>query len=336
VSTNPPTQQQNVHLDHIPHGVPKTQPSPHHTDAHSRHQAKRQGQGPVAAAPVQQVSTPVAPRPMDDSDLDDERLAEGLFEFELQVLSFWFMALTSFDKVLTSSTSASASPHFAQAVFEMFEEKVLGELAKEAHADLVIDAFKAIIDEGERAKAAMASVALRDFYTSHVTAIANAQRQLTSEKQLFVQNVKNTSEQLLRNDPDQYGMFRLALMEHYQDAEGRLKASTQESLFSSLSSEWVRQYADADIKLQIWEDDLSVFGVHIDTPDGDQVAEGLQQMNADYWHMKVPRVYAFYERGGNNWPAGYVRVDAHNHLVNLPTEQAGNYRQVYTRLESKG
>ena len=330
MSTNPAAQDQDVHLAH---GAPKTQPSPHHHEARARHEAKRQGPAP-SAPPAQQVSSP--PAKLQDADLDDERLAEGLFEFELQVLNFWFMALTSFDKVLTSATSASASPHFAQAVFEMFEEKVLGELAKEAHADVVIDAFKALIDEGERAKTAMASVALRDFYTSHVTAIANAQRQLTGEKPLFVQNVKNTSEQLQRNDPDQYGMFRMSLFEHFQDAERRLQTSTQESLFSSLSSEWVRQYADADIKLQIWEDDLSVFGVHIDTRDGDQVAEGLQQVNADYWHMQVPRVYAYYERGGNGWPSGYVRVDANNHLVNLPAEQTGNYRQVYARLESKG
>ncbi len=320
----------SVHVGHLPHGGPKTQPSPHHHDTHAQHQAKRQSQAP-AIATAQAVATP--PHQATDADLDDERLAEGIFEFELQILSFWFMALTSFDKVLTSSTRAAAAPHFAEAIFDMFEDKVLGEFAKETKADMVIDAFKAIIAEGERAKAALASVTLRDFYTTHVQAIANAQSQLTQEKQLFVQSVKNRSEQLQRDDPDEYGMFRMGLLDHYQQADTRLKTSTQESLFSGLSSEWIRQYVDADILLKIWEDDLSVFGVTIDAPDGEQIAEELQQIRANYWHMKVTRVYAFYLReGGNGYPASYVRVDSSNRLINVPAEQDGQYRHYYDRL----
>ena len=213
-----------------------------------------------------------------DTDLDDERLAAGIFEFELQILSFWFMALTSFDKVLTSSTQQRTSPHFAEAVFDMFEEKVLGELAKETKADLVIDAFKAIIQEGERAKAAMTSVSLRDFYTSHVQAIASAESELTQEKELFVQTVKNRSEKLIRDDPDEYGMFRMGLLDHYQEADARLKTATQEQLFSALSTEWINQYQDAEIMIKIWEDDLSVFGVEVAAPDGEQIADELQKV----------------------------------------------------------
>jgi hypothetical protein len=329
MSDNPPTP---VHLEHLQHRGPATQPSVHHHEAHAQHLAKRQGQSP-AVAPAQAVTPPL--RQAQDTDLSDAQLAEGIFDFELQILQFWFMALTSFDKVLTSSTRAAAAPHFAEAVFEMFEEKVLGEFAKETHSDIVIDAFKAIIKEGDRAKAALTSVNLRDFYTSHVQAIAHAEAELTHGKQLFVQTVTARSEQLIRDDPDAYGMFRMGLFEHYQEADARLKTSTQEGLFSALSTEWIRQYVDADIKLQIWEDDLSVFGVHIDAPDGEQIAEELQQVHADYWHMKVTRVYAFYERGGNGWPAGYVRVDANNRMINLAAEQTGNYRQVHQRLASQ-
>jgi hypothetical protein len=335
MSSNPPTP---VHVQHLAHGGPKTQPSPHHHEAHAQHLAKRQGQGPTAApapAPAQPVTGP--PRQAQDADLDDERLAAGIFEFELQILSFWFMALTSFDKVLTSSTDSATSPHFAEAVFDMFEEKVLGELAKEAKADLVIDAFKAIIQEGERAKAAMTSVKLRDFYTSHVHAIASAESELTQEKERFVQTVKNRSEQLIRDDPDEYGMFRMGLLEHYQDADTRLKSATQEQLFSELSTEWINQYQNADIKIRIWEDDLSVFHVEVDAPDGEQIADELQKAGVNYWHLKVPRQYAFYERGGNNWPSGLVQVDAANRLINPPADLAtgGNYRKVYERLSSQ-
>jgi hypothetical protein len=333
MSSNPPVP---VHVQHLPHGGPKTQPSPHHHEAHAQHLAKRQGPSP-AAAPVQ--AQPVAPLTQADREagLDDEKLAAGIFEFELHILSFWFMALTSFDKVLTSSTNSGASPHFAEAVFDMFEEKVLGELAKEAKADLVIDAFKAIIEEGERAKAAMTSVKLRDFYTSHVHAIAGAESELTRGKELFVQNVKDRSEKLMRDDPDEYGMFRMGLLEHYQDAEARLKTATQEQLFSALSTEWISQYQDADIKIRIWEDDLSVFHVEVDAPDGEQIADELQKAGVNYWHLKVPRQYAFYERGGNNWPSGLVQVDAANRLINPPADlaQGGNYRKVYERLASQ-
>jgi hypothetical protein len=329
MSSNPPTP---VHVQHLQHGGPKTQPSAHHHEAHAQHLAKRQGQSP-AATPAQPVTAPL--RAAQETDLDDEKIAAAIFEFELQILSFWFMALTSFDKVLTSSTRAAAAPHFAEAVFDMFEEKVLGEFAKATKADLVIDAFKAIIKEGDRAKAALTSVNLRDFYTSHVKAIAAAESELTQEKELFVQTVKDRSEQLLRNDPDEYGMFRMGLLEHYQEADARLKTATQEELFSGLSTEWIRQYQDADIKLQIWEDDLSVYGVHIDAPDGEQIAEELQQAGVNFWHMKVTRVYAFYERGGNGWPSGYVRVDANNRLINIPAEQTGDYRKVYERLGSQ-
>ncbi len=331
MSDNPPPP---AHLQHLQHGGPKTQPSVHHQQAHAQHIAKRQGQMSAAApAPAPAVTAP--PRQAGDSDLDDERLAAGIFEFELQILSFWFMALTSFDKVLTSSTRASAAPHFAEAVFEMFEEKVLGEFAKATKSDLVIDAFKAIIKEGDRARAAMTSANLRDFYTSHVQAIASAETELTHGKELFVQTVKNRSEQLMREDPDSYGMFRMDLLEHYQEADARLQATTQEELFSDLTTQWMRQYQDTDIKVKIWEDDLSVFGVEVDAPDGEQIAEELQQVGVNLWHMKVTRQYAFYERGGNGWPSGLVHVDANNHLINSQAAlaQGGNFRQVYERLQ---
>lgn len=331
MSDNPPAP---AHLEHLQHGVPKTQPSVHHHEAHAQHLAKRQG--PSQAAP-QAPAVTAPPREAQDADLNDENLARSIFAFELQILSFYFMALTSFDKVVTSSTNAAAAPHFAEAVFEMFEEKVLGEFAKATKADLVVDAFKAIIKEGERAKAAMTSVNLRDFYTSHVQAIATAESELTQQEGLFVTTVMMRSEQLLRDDPDEYGMFRMGLFEHYEEARGRLQTSSQEELFSGLSTEWISQYQDAEIKIKIWEDDLSVFGVEVDAPDGEQIAEELQRLNTDYWHMKVARQYAFYERGGNGWPAGIVVVDANNRLNNpaAPLAQGGNYRQVYERLRSR-
>jgi hypothetical protein len=53
MSDNPPT----GHIDHLQHGGPKTQPSPHHATAHAQHLAKRQS----GAAPTSQAAAASQP-----------------------------------------------------------------------------------------------------------------------------------------------------------------------------------------------------------------------------------------------------------------------------------
>jgi hypothetical protein len=323
-----------VHVPHLTHAGPTTQPNPHHANSHAAHQAKRNTQGAAPAAPAQSAVT--NERRLTDADLDDDRLATGIIESELQIVTFWFMALTSFDKVLTSSTRESANAHFGDAIFDVFAEKVLGSFAEATGADDVFDVFKGIIAEADRAKAAATSADLRDFYTSHTTAIARVEAQLTDGKQLFIQSAKNRSERLQRDNPDEYGMFRMELMQRYTDAEQRLRTSTQESLFSALTEQWLAGAAGSEIFINIYDDNLEVFKVEVHAPDGDQIGEQLAAIHANYWHLKVPRVYAYYKRhGGNGFPAGYVRVDAQNRLTNSPAEDNHDFRQVYARLSEQ-
>jgi hypothetical protein len=270
-------------------------------------------------------------------DLDDGTLALGIFRYEALILSHWKYALDSFDKVLVSESQKAAHPDFAQAVLKVFEEKVLGEFVAKSHAGFVFGALGAVVNEAERAKAAQTSVALRDFYVSHVTAIANLETSLAVQQDTFIQQVKATLEHLLATDLNSYGMLRMDIMALHQDVENRLMSSTQETLFELLSTEWIDQSPASDLKIRIWEDDLSVWGWKVDAPKGDQIADRLAQHGgADVWHMRVPKYIACYERGGNGWPLTVVRLDADNTLVNLPGEQDARYKQVYARLQSKG
>jgi hypothetical protein len=297
--------------------------------------------GHVAAA---FTSAATATATADASESEDTDLANGIIDYELEILVQWKAALDSFNEVIESDTEKAAKVDFNKALFKVFSEKVLGAFAKDAKATLVIDVLKGLVGEAERAQNAQKSVAFRDFYTTHQTHIANVHKELVLKKRGFVAGIRNEADRLLRNDPNSYGMLRMELMELYQDAERRLQTATQEALFSELSAEWIRLGAafsrpaavQGEIFIRVNESDLSVVGVDIKAPDGDKLLEQLtkQPGGMDVWNMQAPKViiYMHPTKGAD----GYVRLDAANRLANLPAEQDGKYKQRYARLTANG
>lgn len=282
---------------------------------------------------VAHAFTPTA----DSSEFEDTELASSIFQYELAILRQWKAALDSFHVVIKSETQAAAKPDFAGALLKVFGEKVLGKAISEFKAGIVFDALKAVVGEAERAKNAAKSVAFRDFYTTHQTHIANMDKELVTHQPVFVAAVRKEAERLLRNDPNAYGMLRMEIMDMYQDAERRLQTATQESLFAELSAEWVSGNVSTggEIRIRVHED-LTVIDVKIIAPDGDKLVEQLTQQpgGMDVWHMHAPKLITYMDAGGNN--SGWVRLDAGNHLANLPAEQDGKYKKRYEQLIAHG
>lgn len=294
---------------------------------------------------AQWVTAAVAAAPAGPADFEDTDLADAIVRYELGILRQWKAALDSFNEVMESETSKSAQPEFATALAKVFGEKVLGDFAKAAKAELVVSLLKGLVGEAGRAQNASKSVAFRDFYTGHVTHIANVDKELEMQKAPFVAGVRREADQLLHRDPDSYGMLRMELMELYQDVEHRYRTATQEALFEELSAEWTRLSVNhfawhaeeaSEIRVQLKDSDLSVIGVTIEAPDGDKLVDQLtrQPGGMHVWTMKAPKLFIFTDEREN--AIGYVRVDAANRLANLPAEQDSHYRRRYERLAAHG
>jgi hypothetical protein len=335
-----------AHADHAEHAVQagsvsedgqwrwdgtQWQPAEHHVDHHAGHQVEQHHADVEGFA---DAFTPTA----DSSEFEDTELANSIFQYELAILRQWKAALDSFHVVIKSETQAAAKPDFAGALLKVFGEKVLGKAISEFKAGIVFDALKGLVSEAERARNAAKSVAFRDFYTTHQTHIANLDKDLVTTQPVFVAAVRREAERLLRNDPNSYGMLRMEIMDLYQDAERRLASVTQESLFAELSAEWVSGNVSqgGEIRIRIHEADLSVIDVKITAPDGDKLVEQLTQQpgGMDVWHMHAPKLITYMDAGGNN--SGWVRLDAGNHLANLPAEQDGKYKKRYEQLIAHG
>jgi hypothetical protein len=288
----------------------------------------------------QGVIEPTSPAGADAREEDE--LANGYVAYELGIIRQWQYALSAFDSVMHSETQKSASPDFAKAVLNVFEERILGALATATHAELVIGSLKAVVEEADRAKAASVSVALRDFYVRHLADLSEVDSRLTIAQEKMPGEVKATAARLVGSgEADQYLAFRTALIALHDDAQARHQRATLDSLFDELSVEWINQAVsdpkfDVAIMIRIWERDLSVIDFTVEGPDGDKLQEHLaaQRGGIDLWTLKVPRVVAYYQ-GSDDYP-GWVRLDKNNHLVNLPAEETGNYKQVYERLQSQG
>lgn len=291
------------------------------------------------------LAAPVAPAAQDGRD--EAELAAGYLVFELAILRHWHYALGEFDKVMVSETQEAAKPHFAAAIAAMFGEKILGVLAEVTHADLVIGALKAVLDEGERAKAAEVSVALRDFYSKHIHTISEMDKKLTDAQadDKFVQEVRQKTATLLADgDADGYLAYRTGLIALHDDAAARHQGASQDAFYDALSAEWMNQSVndpkyDVAIKIRILQGDLSVLDFTVEGPDGDKLTEhlGAQDGGVDLWALPVPRSIAYYVRDGD-WPSGWVHVDAANRLIDSPAEQnvSPGFKEVYDRLRAQG
>jgi len=275
---------------------------------------------------------------------EEAALANGYVNAERTILQNWQRALMDFDKTMTSSTSAETKPDFAGAVLKVFEDKVLGELTKATHSELVIGTLKAVVEASEKAKAASVSVALRDFFHQHLTAITEMDAKFFDAQESFAGETSAKAAGLLADgNADGYAAFRANLIALHDDAAARVHLPL-DAYVNDLAVEWMTQsikepYYDVAIHIRILESDLSVLDFKIDGPDGDKLTEhlGAERGGVDLWALKVPRSIAYYEHDGE-YPAGWVHIDAANRLIESAAEQnvSRNYKQVYERLHAQG
>jgi hypothetical protein len=275
---------------------------------------------------------------------EEADLANGYVDAERTILQKWRDALNDFQVTMTSSTSAETKPDFAGAVLKVFGEKVLGELTKATHSELVIGTLKAVVEASEKAKAASVSVALRDFFHQHLTAISELDAKFFDAKEKFAGETRAKAAGLLADgNADGYAAFRANLISLHDDAATRVHLPL-DAYVNDLAVQWMSQsikddHYDVAIHIRILEGDLSVLDFKIDGPDGDKLTEhlGAERGGVDLWALKVPRSIAYYAKDGE-YPAGYVHLDAANRLIESAAEQnvSRNYKQVYERLRSQG
>lgn len=279
------------------------------------------------------------------SESEDAEIAGAVVDLELAILRHWKSALDSFNEVMESETSDSAKPKFAEAMLDVFAEKVLGSLGEDSKSTFVFSLLKGALAEGRRAMQAERSVRFRDFYTQHVGKLDKLDAALADGRLGFVTAVRVEGERLLRDNPDSYGMLRLELVDMHDEVRARHAAATPEALFALLSAEWTRQSVNkiswnaseaAEIRVRIRETDLSIVDVKINAPDGDKLVDHMsgQDGGMDIWHMQAPKLIMFLDKGSS--VVGYVRLDAANQLTNLPAEQDAHYRKRYQRLVDAG
>lgn len=219
---------------------------------------------------------PLAPMPpaLPAAGMKDEEIAAEIMDKQLAILEGWRTALTSFDKVMTSSSDSEATPDFQKVVVGYFADKLLGWME-----DKVFDSIPgggdlkaiggALAAEAKRAQAAGASATLRDFIVQHVTAVGKLIQAVLTQRQGFVSAVRAQREAVEAPRPapkaaskagkagaghkkgqavlveptkedDDYAMMRMVLMDTLARVDAVLKVSTPEALFRVLSEEWVR------------------------------------------------------------------------------------------------
>ena len=313
--------------------------------AHMHHESEHQGEAydqefHVAAAPVTATGQ--------DGRGEDE-LATGYVNAQLGTLRQWQYALLDFDKVMVSQTQAATHPDFAGAVVKMFQDKVLGyalgAIPGAAHADLVFGALKAVVEAGEKAKAASVSVALRDFYHQHLATMSEMDKHLVHAQEHFAPQMRGKAASLVADGKaDEYLAFRAGLIALHDDAVARLQAGSLDAYVDALSAQWMNQSIkqpryEVAIHIRILQSDLSVLGFKIDGPDGDKLTEhlGAQSGGINLWTLAVPRSIAYYGHDGQ-YPAGWVHLDQTNRLIDTPAEQglSPGHREVYARLHAQG
>jgi hypothetical protein len=275
---------------------------------------------------------------------EDAELSNGYVNAERTILQKWRDALNDFQVTMTSSTTAETKPDFAGAVLKVFEEKVLGELTKATHSELVIGTLKAVVEASEKAKAASVSVALRDFFHQHLSAISEMDAHFFDAQEKFAGEMGAKAARLLTDgDADGYAAFRAELIALHDDAAARVHQPL-DAYVNDLAVQWMSQsvkdpHYDVAIHIRILESDLSVLDFKIDGPDGDKLTEhlGAERGGIDLWALKVPRSIAYYVHDGE-FPHGTVHLDAANRLIESPAEQntSPGYQHVYERLHGQG
>jgi hypothetical protein len=340
-------------------------------------------QSGAGAATVQRDPLPEAaadPVPVPDvepvaaAEKTDEELANGIMDTQLAILEGWDAALGNFDKVLSSSSDEESKPDFQKAIAGFFEEKVMSGIVSLANVPGAGDAFALfgkLVDESKRAAAAGESASLRDFVVRHRTAVGKLKQMVLSLKDDFVARVRKTREAMeaadraadaarktkrgrnrgaqvtMRTDAatDAYGMMRMALVDGLEAADARLKGSSPEALFRTLSESWIRQqtvgigmgYRTQAVVIVKLDPKHQLKEAHIQGTGGQKIAEQLLKDSpdgVDVFNLHVTRRFVLYAENG--WPSAILELDPEGRNLNRGSYAEGDSGGLHQFLLANG
>ena len=285
------------------------------------HVVQQQGASAVAASTVQREPVSTADLPstpavaeqakgMAGAAMDDDVLAGGVIDLQLNILDGWDGALAIFDKVLTSKSDKEANTNFADAITKFAGETLLEEIGKlteplagelkefiPAPVGTTIKFVMAMNEEAKRAREAKESATLRDFYDTYKAAITSLRQNTRGLRAPFIQTVKNvlqgmviaedpghkTGKMMTSNAAFVYSTMRENLVDAYAALSAQADASTTDQIFRKLSEEWIRTSEHRDVfgneskaLLEIFVNpDYTIKRAHVQGSGGQKIAEEL-------------------------------------------------------------
>ncbi len=308
------------------------------------------------------------PDTMAPTGMNDEDIAAAIMDKQDAILRGWQTALQVFDKVMTSSADAEATPNFQKVVLGYFTDKVMGALIKHTPGASELDALvKALSAEAARAATASASATLRDFVVQHAQAIGKVMQIVLSQRQGFISAIHARREAYeagskARPAPkgakpgkgvmvdstkadDDYAMMRMALLDTLSAVDAALARSNSEALFRVLSEEWVRSAkvsvgmgvkVSATVVIRL-NQSYGIIDAHIRGSGGQKLAEQLLKDSpdgVDVFGLKAPRTILL--MADNGWPEITLSLDANNHDTSTGSFGEGDTDKLKRYVLSKG
>jgi hypothetical protein len=320
----------------------------------------------AAAVPALVSDDGAEPEPVDVGQgmpavqMKDEDIAAAIMDKQVAILVGWQTALQVFDKTMTSSADAEATPDYQKTVLGYFANKLMGAMIKHTPGASELDAVvKSLEGEYKRAAAAGASATLRDFVVQHAKAIGKLHQMVLTQRQGFISAVrarreaveaqprksgKNGMVEPTRIDDD-YAMMRMALLETLESVERVLGNATAEKLFQVLSEEWVRHATVAGgmgtrfkaVVVIRLNPDYSVKDAHIQGSGGQKLAEQLLKDSpdgVDVFRLQTTRRILLL--ADNGWPKITLTLDASNADISTGSYAEGDTGSLRRYVMSKG
>lgn len=320
---------------------------------------------PASAAPGAPVSSGGQIETMPAAGMKDEDIAAEVMDKQVAILVGWRTALQVFDKTMTSSADAEATPDFQKVIVGYFADKLMGAIVEHAPGASELDALvKALDGEFQRASAAGASAMLRDFVVQHAKAIGKLEQATFAKRQGFISAVRARREAIEAPKPvesgrkgkkslalqsskeaDAYGMMRMVLMDTLQRVDKVLSASTPELLFKVLSEEWIRHATvrggmgmrfQAVVVIRL-NPNYTIMDAHIQGSGGQKLAEQLLKDSpdgVDVFRLQAPRRILL--MADNGWPSIILSLDADNRDLSTGSYAEGDTDSLKKHVLSKG
>ena len=298
-------------------------------------------------------------------EMKDEDIAAEIMDKQVAILAGWKTALQVFDKTMTSSADAEATPDFQKVVVGYFAEKLMGAIVKHAPGASELDALvKGLDGEFQRASAAGASATLRDFIVQHAKALGRLEQATWAQRQGFISSVRARREAIEAPHPvepghkgkkggavqsskeaDAYGMMRMALLDTLEKVEKVLSVSSPEVLFKVLSEEWIRHATvrggmgtrfQAVVVIRL-NPDHTILDAHVQGSGGQKLAEQLLKDSpngVDVFGLQAPRRILL--MADNGWPSIILSLDANNRDISTGSYAEGDTGSLKKYVMSKG